>query len=142
MTMQIGSRLVRNFGENGIKVVTESLNGKTYTKVFNRCNNIIKERVTQNEAKQIGDNFVRTRTKIEKAMDDECEDIVYGISKTVEDRVYQGDQFLGRRLQRYRKVSDDLVLDNKVLENNLNVLSKLLLIISFTESYSFDTASC
>ena len=48
--VQIGARLVRQFGEgkNLRKVVTETLNGKTFTKVLDSNGNTILDRAKKN----------------------------------------------------------------------------------------------
>lgn len=95
----IGTRIARTFGsgKNLKHVVSEVVNGKTYTKVLDGNGNVIKNRVKAFSSANVGDKFVRTRTSIIQDADNK-------ISKEVYDRVYGGeycDDLLGMRKTTY-----------------------------------------
>ena len=89
----IGSRLVRTFGEgkNLRKIVSECVNGKTYTRVLNADGKILTDRVKMIERSTVGNKKVSTITKVSKDSDNV-------VSKSVYNRVYnQEGQLLGSR---------------------------------------------
>lgn len=89
----IGSRLVRTFGEgkNLRKIVSECVDGKTYTRVLGEDGKILTDRVKMIERSTVGNKKISTITKVSKNSDDE-------VSKSVYNRVYnQEGQLLGSR---------------------------------------------
>lgn len=89
----IGSRLVRTFGEgkNLRKIVSECVDGKTYTRVLGADGKILTDRVKMIERSTVGNKKVSTITKVSKGADDV-------VSKSVYNRVYnQEGQLLGSR---------------------------------------------
>lgn len=87
--MTIGSRLVRAFGEgkNLRKVVTECVNGKTYTRVLDTQGHTLKNRFKMIERTNVGNKKVSTITKV-----NEYPDIGDGlIKKTTYNRVYNSE---------------------------------------------------
>ena len=93
MVLQIGARLVRPLSYGG-QIITEALNGKTYTKILNEAGEVIRQRVTQNSSAMVGDKLVRTRVKINQSND-------LPVYKTITDRVYRDGNYLGKRRNRY-----------------------------------------
>ena len=93
MVLQIGARLVRPLSYGG-QIITEALNGKTYTKILNEAGEVIRQRVTQNSSAMVGDKLVRTRVKINQSND-------LPVYKTITDRVYRDGNYLGKRKNRY-----------------------------------------
>lgn len=90
--MTIGSRLVRVFGEgeNLRKVVTECVNGKTYTRVLDVQGNILKHRLKVIERTNVGNKKVSTIIKVNEN--------VKSFIKTTYDRVYNSEgSLLGSR---------------------------------------------
>jgi len=116
---QIGARLIRSFGsgENLRKIVTETVNGKTYTRVLDKDGNIVKERVKQIvRNQQVGNKKVNTVTKIISRPESSPHKLVY-------DRVYSAEgEFLGSRATMFNIFSDgiekDAVLKNRVGGNS------------------------
>lgn len=91
--LQVGARLVRRFGEgkNLRTVVTETLNGKTFTKVLDSNGNTILDRVKKIDRYKVGNKKVSTITKISSYDSN-------GLTKQVTDRVYDGGaRLLGTR---------------------------------------------
>ena len=91
--LQIGARLVRKFGEgkNLRTVVTETLNGKTFTKVLDSNGNTILDRVKKIDRYKVGNKKVSTITKISSYDSND-------LTKQVTDRVYDGGaRLLGTR---------------------------------------------
>ena len=114
-TLRIGNQLVRSFEKNGIKVFTETVDGKTFTSVLDNTGNVIRERVSRNSASEVGDKLVLTRNKVDRSK--KCELDVYGkkkiienIDKTTTDRVYRNNVFLGQREVGYRNRTDDKLI--------------------------------
>ncbi len=102
-TVQIGARLVRNFGEgkNLKTVITETLNGKTFTKVLNSDGNPIKDRAKKIDRYNVGNKKVSTITKVSKAPD-------FPLEKQVTDRVYNAESgLLGIRRTDFADIRDD-----------------------------------
>lgn len=89
----IGSRLVRTFGEgkNLRRIVTECVDGKTYTRVLGADGKKLIDRVKAFKCSAVGNKKVLTTTKLRQ-------DDSGVISKSVYDRVYnQNGSFLGAR---------------------------------------------
>lgn len=84
----IGSRLVREFGAKNI--LSECVNGKTYTRVLDVNGDILKERLKMTERTNVGNKKVSTITKIVK----DAKARFFPISKTTYDRVYNSDGLL------------------------------------------------
>lgn len=86
--VQIGARLVRQFGEgkNLRKVVTETLNGKTFTKVMDSEGALIVERAKQIQKAKVDNNNVNTITKITRRISREPQNYTY-VTKEITDRV-------------------------------------------------------
>ena len=102
--LQIGARLVRKFGEGkSLKtVVTETLNGKTFTKVLDSNGNTVLDRVKKIDRYDVGNKKVSTITKVSK---DEAL-----LTRQVTDRVYDGEsKLLGIRKTDFRDIGDDFV---------------------------------
>ena len=97
--VQIGARLVRQFGEgkNLRKVVTETLNGKTFTKVLDSNGNTILDRAKKIDRYEVGNKKVSTITKVSQKPESPR-------TKQVTDRVYDGESrlLLGKRVTNFR----------------------------------------
>lgn len=94
MAVQVlGTRLVRTFGsgERLRHVVSETVNGKTYTKVLDNAGKVIRDRVKSFSQASVGDKFVKTRTTVISSYGD--------LKKEIYDRVYSSDskELLGMR---------------------------------------------
>ncbi len=99
--VQIGARLVRRFGEgkNLKTVVTETLNGKTFTRVLNSNGNTILDRAKKIDRYEVGNKKVSTITKVST---DEA-----ALTRQVTDRVYDGEsRLLGTRRTDFRDLGD------------------------------------
>ena len=99
--VQIGARLVHSFGPgNGLrKVVTETLNGKTLTKVMDSEGALIVERAKQIQKAKVDNNNVNTITKITRRISREPQNYTY-VTKEITDRVYNAEsKFLGCRIE-------------------------------------------
>lgn len=94
MVQQIGNRLVRNIGNNKT-VVTETLNGQTFTNVLENGKTCV-ERVAENVKNQVGNKTVFTRAKVTRYFDE-----FGGFEKEITDRVYKDNIFLGTRNRLY-----------------------------------------
>ena len=96
-TVQFGQRLVRTFGtgSNAKKVLTETLNGKVYTKVLNANGDVVQERVKAFSEGKVGNKFVKTITRV-------CAKKECAMTKTVNDRVYCNAEKLGQRLSEFK----------------------------------------
>ena len=98
MTTQIGTRLVRPLGNEGKKIISETLNGKTYTKIIDKTGAAIRERVSTNST-QIGHRTISRRIIVDR----ESIGNTYGenIYKKIKDRVYNNayNELLGTREQ-------------------------------------------
>ena len=102
--VQIGARLVRRFGEgpNLKTVVTETLNGKTFTRVLDIHGNTILDRAKKIDRYEVGNKKVSTITKVSR---DEA-----ALTRQVTDRVYDGEsRLLGTRRTDFRDLGDDYV---------------------------------
>ena len=102
--LQVGARLVRRFGEgkNLRTVVTETLNGKTFTKVLDSNGNTVLDRVKKIDRYDVGNKKVSTITKVSK---DEAL-----LTRQVTDRVYDGEsRLLGTRRTDFKDLGDDHV---------------------------------
>lgn len=94
--VQIGARLVRAFGKgkNLRKVVTEAVNGKTYTRVLDAEGNILRNRLKMIERTNVGNKKVSTITKVDEIPGKK----LGAIKKTTYDRVYSSEgALLGSR---------------------------------------------
>ena len=92
ITKIIGTRLCREFAKDGKTVVTEMIDGKTFTNVVDQLGNTIYRRVKKIERYNVGDKTVITKTCIGN------KDPKDSIIKRITDRVYnQNDEFLGAR---------------------------------------------
>ena len=103
--VQIGARLVRRFGEgkNLKKVVTETLNGKTFTRVLDIHGNTILDRAKKIDRYDVGNKKVSTITKVSKKSPD-------WLTKRITDRVYDGEsKLLGTRRTDFKDLGDDYV---------------------------------
>ncbi len=103
--LQIGARLVRKFGEgkNLRKVVTETLNGKTFTKVLDSNGNTILDRAKKIDRYEVGNKKVSTITKV-------SDEPGHVLKKTVTDRVYNAESgLLGTRRTDFVDLGDDHV---------------------------------
>ena len=101
--VQIGARLVRQFGEgkNLRKVVTETLNGKTFTKVLDSNGNTILDRAKKIDRYEVGNKKVSTITKV-------SDEPGHVLKKTVTDRVYNAESgLLGVRRTDFFDTGDD-----------------------------------
>ena len=101
--VQIGARLVRQFGEgkNLRKVVTETLNGKTFTKVLDSNGNTILDRAKKIDRYEVGNKKVSTITKV-------SDEPGHVLKKTVTDRVYNAESgLLGVRRTDFSDIGDD-----------------------------------
>ena len=101
--VQIGARLVRQFGEgkNLRKVVTETLNGKTFTKVLDSNGNTILDRAKKIDRYEVGNKKVSTITKVSDKPG-------HVLKKTVTDRVYNAESgLLGIRRTNFSDIGDD-----------------------------------
>ncbi len=101
--VQIGARLVRQFGEgkNLRKVVTETLNGKTFTKVLDSNGNTIFDRAKKIDRYEVGNKKVSTITKVSDKSG-------HVLQKTVTDRVYNAESgLLGVRRTDFFDTGDD-----------------------------------
>ena len=101
--VQIGARLVRKFGEgkNLRKVVTETLNGKTFTKVLDSNGNTILDRAKKIDRYEVGNKKVSTITKV-------SDELGHVLKKTVTDRVYNAESgLLGVRRTDFFDTGDD-----------------------------------
>ena len=100
--VQIGARLVRQFGEgkNLRKVVTETLNGKTFTKVLDSNGNTILDRAKKIDRYEVGNKKVSTITKV-------SDELGHVLKKTVTDRVYNAESgLLGVRRTNFSDIGD------------------------------------
>jgi len=99
--VQIGARLIRSFGsgENLRKIVTETVNGKTFTRVLDKDGKIVKERVKQIvRNQQVGNKKVNTVTKVTEGSKEYIGHPYDYTEKLIYDRVYNKDgEFLGSR---------------------------------------------
>ena len=87
---QIGTRLVRQFDEGGKNckiVLSETLNGKTFTKVLDSNGNTILDRVKKIDRYNVGNKKVSTITKVSQGADSP-------LKKQVTDRVYNAESGL------------------------------------------------
>ena len=103
--VQIGARLVRQFGEgkNLRKVVTETLNGKTFTKVLDSNGNTILGRAKKIDRYEVGNKKVSTITKV-------SDEPGHALKKTVTDRVYNAESgLLGVRRTVFFDIGDEIV---------------------------------
>ena len=101
--VQIGARLVRQFGEGkSLKtVVTETLNGKTFTKVLDSNGNTIFDRAKKIDRYEVGNKKVSTITKVSDKSG-------HVLQKTVTDRVYNAESgLLGTRRTYFFDTVDD-----------------------------------
>lgn len=101
--VQIGARLVRKFGEgkNLRIVVSETLNGKTLTKVLDSNGNTIINKAKKIDRYEVGNKKVSTITKV-------SEESGYCLEKTVTDRVYDAESgLLGMRRTYFLNVGRD-----------------------------------
>ncbi len=93
-TQQIGNKLVRIIGEGkGLKrVITEVVDGKTLTHVFDADGNRILSRAKEISTDRVGDKFVRTTTKV---INDKCRSSMAvepdTFRKIVTDRIYDSN---------------------------------------------------
>lgn len=96
---QIGTRLVRCFGkgDNLKKVVTEVVDGKTFTNVFDAKGNLIKQRVKAFSEEMVGDKFVKTKTTVTEHCHEIFKDITDSVYKTIDDV----KKFVGGRKTHY-----------------------------------------
>ena len=101
--VQIGARLVRRFGEgpNLKTVVTETLNGKTFTRVLNSNGNTILDRAKKIDRYDVGNKKVSTITKVSEKPGSPR-------TKQVTDRVYDGEsRLLGIRRTDFNDIGND-----------------------------------
>ena len=105
---QIGTRLVRCFGngDNLKKVVTEVVDGKTFTNVFDAKGTLIKQRVKAFSEEMVGDKLVKTKTTVT--------DIQGGdLFKKITDSVYKikdkVKNFVGGRSTKYVADGEDFI---------------------------------
>ena len=121
-TLTIGSRLVRTFGQGKSlrRIVTEVVDGKTYTRVLNAEGEILKERVKMIERMKVGNKKVSTITKVTEGADGQLRKYVYN-------RVYnQEGKFLGSRLRYIPDLGNpNLFRVSKQAAHENNNLSKL-----------------
>lgn len=95
---QIGSRIVKQIcsGDSFRKIVTEVVDGKTYTRCYNSAGDLLLDRVKAISKYKVGDKNVTTITKVIKEPDKDIE-------KLVIDRVNNADgKYLGLRGTNYR----------------------------------------
>lgn len=123
-TMQVGQRLVRNFGScsNLKTVITETVDGKVYTKVLDENGKIFKERVKAFTEQNVGNKLVKTKTIVESNFKGDK-------YKKVLDRVYNGDTFWGKRIENYRGINPFGTYEwikerSSITTNGANVLVK------------------
>ena len=143
--VQIGARLVRRFGEgkNLKTVVTETLNGKTFTRVLDIHGNTILDRAKKIDRYDVGNKKVSTITKVSK---DEA-----ALTRQVTDRVYDGEsRLLGTRRTDFRDFGVDhvtkfvkisatksSVAENRAIKKSFNADNGLTIHrVFFTEDHS------
>ena len=101
---QIGTRLVRQFDEGGKNckiVLSETLNGKTFTKVLDSNGNTILDRVKKIDRYDVGNKKVSTITKVSQGADSP-------LKKQVTDRVYNAESgLLGIRRTDFADIGKD-----------------------------------
>ena len=111
--LQVGARLVRRFGEgkNLKTVVTETLNGKTFTKVLDSNGNTILDRAKKIDRYEVGNKKVSTITKV-------SDEPGQALKKTVTDRVYNAESgLLGIRKTDFRDFVKTSTTKSSVAEN-------------------------
>ena len=141
-TQQIGNKLVRSIGEgkNLKRVITEVVDGKILTHVFDSEGNRFLSRAKQFSEDKVGDKFVKTTTKVVNSRGRSSVDIEPDkFSRTVIDRVYDNNGKLvgsravfenGDSIEKMAKVavskqgSDDIRLTKYFSTENGRVTSK------------------
>ena len=116
---KIGARFVKriNQGSNSKQIVTETLNGKTYTRVIEN-GRIIHDRVKQITRSTVGNKKVNTITKVSMFPHDKEQPL---IGKAVYDRVYsENGSLLGVRQVISNNVSSDQTLTRKIVAKQGN----------------------
>ncbi len=138
--VQIGARLVRQFGEgkNLRKVVTETLNGKTFTKVLDSDGNTILDRAKKIDRYEVGNKKVSTITKV-------SDEPGHGLKKTVTDRVYNAESgLLGIRKTDFREIdgfvktstTKSSVAENRAIKKSFDVDGITIQRVLFTKDHS------
>ena len=116
MVTQIANRLVRTFGSgaNLKKIVTEVIDGKTFTTVFDKEGSKIRTRVKAFADEVVGDKLVKTKKNVVQQRDCEPE-------KYIIDRVYSiaddTKTLIGKRRTAYSTVDGTLIKTGKGVVN-------------------------
>ena len=95
MGLQVGAiNLFKKVLSNGKLVKTQTLNGKTFTNVYDEAGNLLQIRAKKTERYNVGDKKVITTTVFKEGKDR------YDYGKIVKDKVYtQEGVFLGSRIK-------------------------------------------
>jgi hypothetical protein len=97
-TQQLGNKLVRTFEtKDGIRrAVTEVVDGKTLTHIFDLSGNHVVSRAKTFATEQVGNKTVRTIDKFETNLNIDCPDHLKDIRTTV-NNIYKDKKYLGSR---------------------------------------------
>ena len=99
----VGNRLVKYIGsgEKFRRIVTEVVDGKTFTKVMDGEDKVIVNRVKELSSQKVGDKTVRTVQKVTARPNELVRDTF--------DRVYKGNELVGRRATTELQNGDEFV---------------------------------
>lgn len=118
----IGQRFVRSFGkgENSVKVVSECVNGKTYTRVLDKDGKVLQNCLKMTERTNVGNKKVSTITKVKEFPQD------HFVRKTTYNRVYNSEGDLqGIRYIAEVAVDDDNLQKSFVIKQGATGLRQM-----------------
>ncbi len=108
----IGNRIVKTIGQGDAvkKIITEVVDGKTFTKVLDKDGKVLVDRAKQLNTAKVGDKEVKTVQKVKMQNGN--------LQKDTFDRVYKDGELVGRRATREIHDGDKFVKVSSVKQND------------------------